>query len=100
MHINPVTHNGIYYPDLILTYEKPTKYKTRYTILCFIMYGLLFDVMISKIDKTDDWHLFSLNENGTILIQNIEISDVNIKENLLKRYKDEDVQRLLKKQTL
>jgi len=97
MHISPVTRNGIYYPDLIMTYEKPSKYKNIYTFLCFIMYGLLFDVMISKIDKCDCWHYFSLREKGKIIMQNIEINNVNIKADLIKRFKDEDMIKLIRR---
>ena len=78
IHISPIISNGIYYPDLIMTYEKPTKYRRIYTVLCFVMYGLLFDVMVSKVDKNDKWHLCSLKENGEILFQDIELSNVNI----------------------
>jgi hypothetical protein len=94
-HISPVTRNGIYYPDLIMTYEKLSKYKNQYTILCFILYGLLFDVMTSKIDKNDIWHFFSLREKGKIIMEYIDITDVNIKNGLIKRFQDEDVKRLV-----
>ena len=96
-HISPVTRNGISYPDLIMTYEKPTTYKNHFKIQCFIMYGLLFDVMISRIDKDDIWHFFSLREKGKIILNEIELKDTNIKTGIVSRYQDADMKKLIEK---
>jgi hypothetical protein len=91
IHISPVTINGIYNPEFIMTYEKSSKYKDIYNLHCFIIYGLLIEVMLSKVPQNDDWHIFDLREKGKIILLDIDIKNVNIKHTLLNRFKDKDV---------
>lgn len=97
IHISPVTIKGYYYPCLIMTYEKSSKYKNIYNLHCFIINGFLIEVMLSKVPSKDIWHLFNLREKGKIILRDIDISMVNIKQTLVDRYKDDDVRKFIKK---
>jgi len=97
IHISPVSINKCYYPDLIMTYEKVSKYKNIYNFQCFIINGYLIEIMLSKVPTNDIFHLFDLREKGKIIMRDIDISMVNIKQTLLNRYKDNDVLDLIKK---
>ena len=97
IHISPVTIKGTYNPELIMTYERPSKYKKIFNLHCFIIYGLLIEIMISKVPQKDIWHIFDLREKGKIILRDIDISEINIKQTLLNRYKDEDVKAFVSK---
>jgi hypothetical protein len=97
IHISPVTIRNCYYPDLIMTYEKASKYRNIYNIQCFIINGLLIEIMLSKVPQNDIWHLFDLREKGKIILLDIDISMINIKQTLLNRYNDNDVRDLVKR---
>ena len=53
--------------------------------------------MISKVPQNDIWHIFDLREKGKIILRDIDISEINIKQTLLNRYKDEDVKAFVSK---
>jgi hypothetical protein len=97
IHISPVSVKKCYYPDLIMTYEKSSRYNNMYNFHCFIINGYLIEIMLSKVPVNDMWHLFDLREKGKIIMRDIDISMINIKQTLANRYKDNDVRNFIKK---
>jgi len=96
IHLGRVVHNTNYSPSIILTYEKSSRYK-YYNLNSFVIYGYLVDILTSTIKTDDIWNRFNLKENGSIIVDSIEIKDIGIKHSIIKRFKDDDVIKLRRK---
>jgi len=97
IHVKPITMAGNYSPDQISPYQKKIKYKEIYTYNSFIIYGILFNIMLSNVPHDDTWHKFNMKENGTVILCDIDVREVGIGEDILDRFRNDNLKSLIKK---
>lgn len=96
--VHRILIGGKHYSNIIFCSKKDVFLK-KYTRQSFVIFGFMFDFIISRLPLPEEFEKILLQEDGRLALQETDIGHLNPGKELLDRFSDDDVKKFYKTNT-